>query len=193
MLRNFCLATTLIITILFTFGCGQQENAEMKHPVSKKLDTKSEEDTAGVDEHAGHAEMAMSDDGEEKIRFWTCVMHPTVKMPEPGSCPVCKMDLIPVYEGSGLELTERQKALIPVRTESVAFRKVAREIRTVGVLDYNETRMAYASTRISGWIENLHVDFTGIKVREGDELLSIYSPELVVAQEEYLTALKSVE
>ena len=53
--------------------------------------------------------------------------------------------------------------------------------------------MAYASTRISGWIEDLHVDFTGIKVREGDELLSIYSPELVVAQEEYLTALKSVE
>ena len=200
MLRNFCLATTLIITILFTFGCGQQENAEMKHDVSKKLDTKSEEDTTGVDEHAGHAEMAMSDvemvmsdDEEEKIRFWTCVMHPTVKMPEPGSCPVCKMDLIPVYEGSGLELTERQKALIPVRTEPVAFRKVAREIRTVGVLDYNETRVAYASTRISGWIENLHVDFTGIKVREGDELLSIYSPELVVAQEEYLTALKSVK
>jgi multidrug efflux pump subunit AcrA (membrane-fusion protein) len=103
------------------------------------------------------------------------------------------MDLIPVYEGAGLELTEQQKALIPVRTEPVAFREVSREIRTVGVLDYNETRMAYASTRISGWIEDLHVDFTGIKVREGDELLSIYSPELVVAQEEYLTALKSVE
>ena len=200
MLRNFCLATALIITVLFMFGCNQPENAEMKHSVGKKLDTKSEKDTAGVDEHAGHAEMAMSDvemvmldNGEKKIRFWTCVMHPTVKMSEPGSCPVCKMDLIPIHEGSGLELTEQQKALIPVRTESVAFRKVAREIRTVGVLDYNETRMAYASTRISGWIENLHVDFTGIKVREGDELLSIYSPELVVAQEEYLTALKSVE
>ena len=60
MLRNFCLATTLIITILFTFGCSQQENAdEMKHHVSKRLDTKSE-DTASVAEHAGHAEMAMS-------------------------------------------------------------------------------------------------------------------------------------
>ena len=103
------------------------------------------------------------------------------------------MDLIPIYEGSGLELTEQQKALIPVRTEPVAFREVSREIRTVGVLDYNETRMAYASTRISGWIEDLHIDFTGINVREGDELLSIYSPELVTAQEEYLTALKSVE
>ncbi len=192
MLRNFCLATTLIITVLFTFGCSQQENAdEMKHHVSKRLDTKSE-NTTGVDEHTGHAEMAMSTDEKKNIRFWTCVMHPTVKMQESGSCPVCKMDLIPIYEGSGLELTEQQKALIPVRTEPVAFRKVAREIRTVGVLDYNETRMAYASTRISGWIEDLHVDFTGIKVREGDELLSIYSPELVVAQEEYLTALKSV-
>ena len=198
--KNFCLATTLIITILFTFACSQQENAGMERHVSKKLDTKSEENTGDVDEHAGHAEMATSDaemgmstDDGKKIRFWTCVMHPTVKMQEPGSCPVCKMDLIPVYEGSGLELTEQQKALIPVRTESIAFRKVEREIRTVGVLDYNETRMAYASTRISGWIEDLHVDFTGIKVREGDELLSIYSPELVVAQEEYLTALKSVE
>ena len=63
----------------------------------------------------------------------------------------------------------------------------------MGVLDYNETRMAYASTRISGWIENLHVDFTGINVRTGDELLSIYSPELLAAQEEYLTALRSVD
>ena len=200
MSKNFYRAIVLIITVLFVFGCNQSENTEMKHDMSEELETTSEENTGGVDEHAGHAEMAMSDaetamstDGGKKIRFWTCVMHPTVKMSEPGSCPVCKMDLIPIYEGSGLELTEQQKALIPVRTEPVVFREVSREIRTVGVLDYNETRMAYASTRISGWIEDLHVDFTGIKVREGDELLSIYSPELVVAQEEYLTALKSVE
>ena len=190
--KNFCLATALMMTVLFIFGCSQQENAEMKHHVSEGLETKSE-NPSGMDEHADHAPMMASSDEAKTIRYWTCVMHPTVKMPEPGSCPVCKMDLIPIYEGSGLELTEQQKALIPVRTEPVAFREVSREIRTVGVLDYNETRMAYASTRISGWIEDLHVDFTGIKVREGDELLSIYSPELVVAQEEYLIALKSVE
>ena len=147
-----------------------------------------------MDEHAGHdhASMVAASDAAKTIRLWTCVMHPTVKMQEPGSCPVCKMDLIPIHEGSGLELTEQQKALIPVRTEPVTFREVSREIRTVGVLDYNETRMAYASTRISGWIEDLHIDFTGINVRKGDALLSIYSPELVTAQEEYLTALKSV-
>ena len=213
--KNFCLAITLMITVLFIFSCSQQEKAEMEQPVSEKRETipadtsgmdehaahtpiekremTSESTMSGMDEHAGHAAMVASSDAEKTIRFWTCVMHPTVKMPEPGGCPVCKMDLIPIYEGSGLELTEQQKALIPVRTEPVAFREVSREIRTVGILDYNETRMAYASTRISGWIENLHIDFTGINVREGDELLSIYSPELVTAQEEYLTALKSIE
>ena len=191
--KNFCLAITLIITVLFIFGCGQQEKAETEEHVGERPKTIPEKPMTSMDEHAGHAPMAASSDAAKTIRFWTCVMHPTVKMQESGSCPVCKMDLIPIYEGSGLELTEQQKALIPVRTEPVVFREVSREIRTVGVLDYNETRMAYASTRISGWIEDLHIDFTGIRVREGDELLSIYSPELVTAQEEYLTALKSIE
>ena len=192
MSKNFCLALALVITVLFVFGCNQSENTEMERHVSEKLETKSES-ASGMNEHADHTPMVASADEAKTIRYWTCVMHPTVKMSESDNCPVCKMDLIPIYEGSGLELTEQQKALIPVRTEPVVFRQVSREIRTVGVLDYNETRMAYASTRISGWIEDLHIDFTGIKVREGDELLSIYSPELVTAQEEYLTALKSVE
>ena len=190
--KNFCFATALIMTVLFGFSCNQPENTKMEHHVSSKLETVSE-DTSSIDEHANHTARGTSSDEAKTIRYWTCVMHPTVKMSEPDNCPVCKMDLIPIYEGSGLELTEQQKALIPVRTEPVAFREVSREIRTVGVLDYNETRMAYASTRISGWIEDLHIDFTGINVREGDELLSIYSPELVTAQEEYLTALKSIE
>ena len=193
--KNFCIPIILMITLLFIFGCGQQENTEVEQHVSEKPETTSENTMSGMDEHADHdhAPMVAASDSAKTIRYWTCVMHPTVKMSESGSCPVCKMDLIPIYEGSGLELTERQKALIPVRTEPVAFREVSRDIRTVGVLDYNETRMAYASTRISGWIEDLHIDFTGIKVRKGDELLSIYSPELVTAQEEYLTALKSIE
>ena len=216
--KNFCLAITLIMTVLFVFACSQQQKTETEQHVSEKPETIPEKSMAGMDEHADHAPtekpettsentmsgmdehagpdhtpMVASSEEEKTIRYWTCVMHPTVKMQEPGSCPVCKMDLIPIHEGSGLELTEQQKALIPIRTEPVAFREVSREIRTVGVLNYNETRMAYASTRISGWIEDLHIDFTGINVRKGDELLSIYSPELVTAQEEYLTALKSTE
>ena len=214
MLKHFCLAITLIMTVLFVVACSRPEKTETQQHVSEKPETipaktmagmdehadhasaeeqqTTSEDAAEMDEHTHHAPIVASSDAAKTIGFWTCVMHPTVKMQESGSCPVCKMDLIPIYEGSGLELTEQQKALIPVRTEPVAFREVSRDIRTVGVLDYNETRMAYASTRISGWIEDLHINFTGINVRKGDELLSIYSPELVTAQEEYLTALKSV-
>ena len=185
--RNTIIFPLLLLTIGFVVGCGRGDSTEEK-TAEMAMDSMAEHA-----EHAEHGLVSLTSDNEKKIRYWTCVMHPSVKMPEKGNCPVCKMDLIPIYEGVGLTLTERQKSLIPVRTESVEFRHLSREIRTVGVLDYNETRMAYASTRISGWIEDLHVDFTGINVREGDELLSIYSPELLAAQEEYLTALKSVD
>ena len=200
-------AVVLLLTIGFVVGCGKDDSTKERaaevtqnthegHDAVTGTDNETPEMTmenGSMAEHADHGLVSVTSADGKKIRYWTCVMHPSVKMPENTNCPVCKMELIPVYEGAGLTLTEKQKALIPVRTESVEFRKLTREIRTVGVLDYNETRMAYASTRISGWIEDLHVDFTGINVRAGDELLSIYSPELLAAQEEYLTALRSVD
>jgi multidrug efflux pump subunit AcrA (membrane-fusion protein) len=103
------------------------------------------------------------------------------------------MDLIPIYEGEGLTLTEEQKALIPIKTEKIGFHKLEREIRTVGVMDYNETKVSYASTRVSGWIQKLYVNFTGTQVQKGARLLDIYSPELLVAQEEYLLAIKNAD
>ena len=200
-------AVVLLLTIGFVVGCGKDDSTKERaaevtqnthegHDAVTGTDNETPEMTmenGSMAEHADHGLVSVTSADGKKIRYWTCVMHPSVKMPENTNCPVCKMELIPVYEGAGLTLTEKQKALIPVRTESVEFRKLTHEIRTVGVLDYNETRIAYASTRISGWIEDLHVDFTGIKVRAGDELLMIYSPELLAAQEEYLTALRSVE
>ena len=147
-----------------------------------------------ISDHADHGPVVpVIDEETKKILYWTCVMHPTVRMPDPGNCPVCKMELIPIYEGAGLTLTQKQKDLIPIRTEKIGFHKLEREIRTVGILDYNETNVAYASTRVSGWIEKLHVNFTGTKVKEGEHLLDIYSPELLVAQEEYLLIVKNLD
>ncbi len=128
--------------------------------------------------------------GQQDIAYWTCVMHPSVKQPGPGKCPVCSMDLVPVKKGAGLVLTQKQRELIPVKTEPVGFHPVEKEIRTVGVLDYNERNVGYVSTRVSGWIEQVFVDFAGTKVREGDHLVKIYSRELVPAQQEYLGTLK---
>ena len=146
-------------------------------------------DVAELAESSDHA-LEIAESSDKEVLFWTCVMHPSIKQEKVGSCPVCKMDLISIFEGSGLTLTTRQKDLIPIRTEAIEFRDLKKVIRAVGVLDYDETQIALVSTRVSGWVEDLHVDFTGINVRENDELIRIYSPELLAAQEEFLTAIK---
>lgn len=86
---------------------------------------------------------------------------------------------------------DRQQFLGVVLTPVVA-RQLAREIRTVGRVEYDERKLAFVNTKFAGWIERLDVDFTGVYVRKGQTLMSIYSPELVSAQEEYLLALKAV-
>jgi Cu(I)/Ag(I) efflux system membrane fusion protein len=85
---------------------------------------------------------------------------------------------------------ERQQ-LIGVRFGTVESRTLQKIIRTVGRIDTDEKRIGIVSPKISGWIEELHVDFTGQFVRKGEPLLTIYSPELVSTQEEYLLALKA--
>jgi membrane fusion protein, copper/silver efflux system len=189
-------ATTAMVLLAARFAaCGGGDAVDTAPGAQTPMADMATGTSAGgsVDEHADHGLVAVTEDDGQTIRYWTCVMHPSVRMEEPGTCPVCNMDLIPIYEGEGLTLTDRQRDLLPVRTEEVTFRTLEREIRTVGALEYNETTLAYASTRISGWIEDLMLDFTGIRVREGDELLTIYSPELVAAQEEYLAAARGVE
>ena len=85
---------------------------------------------------------------------------------------------------------ERQQ-LIGVRFGKVEKRQMQKVIRTVGRIDYDEKRIGTVSPKIGGWIEELYVDFTGQFVRKGEPLLSIYSPELVSTQEEYLLALSA--
>jgi membrane fusion protein, copper/silver efflux system len=85
---------------------------------------------------------------------------------------------------------ERQQ-LIGVRFGTVEKRMLQKVIRTVGRIDYDEKRVGIVAPKIGGWIEKLYVDFTGRFVRKGEPLLTIYSPELVATQEEYLLALKA--
>jgi len=81
--------------------------------------------------------------------------------------------------------------LIGVRTALAEYRSPDRQIRTVGKVEPDETRLAFVNTKISGWVKKLFVDYTGKVVEKGQPLLSIYSPDLVTAQEEYLIALRS--
>jgi len=80
-------------------------------------------------------------------------------------------------------ITPERQQLIGVRTALVATEDITRNIRTVGSVEYNETNVAHIHTRVTGWIEELYVDFTGKSVERGQPLLGIYSPELVATQE----------
>lgn len=181
---------------------------------------------------------------EGEIDYWTCAMHPSVKMKEPGSCPICGMDLIPVtnkpdpgkepdavqaekeepadtgdegmsdMEGmdhskhgtgvppapakdgeteSGFTVSPERQQMIGVKTEPVEIRPMEKSIRTVGRVTLDETRTEQVHTRFSGWIDKLYADYTYQHVEKGDPLFSIYSPELVSTQQEYLLALRSNE
>lgn len=154
----------------------------------------------GGDPHAGH-NMAGGQQ-EKKLKYWTCSMHPQIKLPKEGQCPICGMDLIPVYESGGeddgglevsLMLNEVGQKLAEVETAEVKYQEVSNEVRLVGKVDYDETRLSYISAWVSGRIDRLFVDFTGTKVHKGNHLIELYSPELLATQEEYLQAIKNLE
>ena len=90
-----------------------------------------------------------------------------------------------------VQITPERQQLIGVKFGTVEMRPLEKIIRTVGRVDYDEKRIVIVSTKIGGWVEDLFVDFTGRFVKQGDPLLTIYSPELVSTQEEYLIALRA--
>jgi membrane fusion protein, copper/silver efflux system len=105
------------------------------------------------------------------------------------------MDMVPVYEGedstSAISVDPVTVQMMGVRTAEVTRGSLQRKIRTVGVIDYNETALADVTTKFRGWIEKLYVDATGKQVRKGEPLFDIYSPDLYSAQNEYVIALAS--
>lgn len=101
------------------------------------------------------------------------------------------MDMVPVEESgaSMLTLSDHARAMASVETAPVERRQITHEIRAVGKVQYNESALAVINSRVDGYIEKLHVDFTGVQVKQGDHLADIYSPDLVLAQKELLVAL----
>ncbi|MDI6792035.1 MAG: efflux RND transporter periplasmic adaptor subunit [bacterium] len=132
---------------------------------------------------------------ERKILYWVAPMDPGYIRDEPGKSPM-GMDLVPVYEdevagGSVITINPNVVQNMGVRTGVVEQGPLSRVIRTAGHVDYDETRLAVINTKISGWIEKVHVQKTGAHVQKGQSLYDIYSPELVAAQQEFLLSLES--
>jgi len=133
---------------------------------------------------------------ERTIKYWVAPMDPTYIRNEPGKSPM-GMDLVPVYDdeaaggGSIISIDAQTIQNMGVQTIAVERHNLAHQIKTVGLVDYQEPMQFSINTKISGWVEKLYINQTGQKVKKGDPLLNIYSPDLVAAQEEFLLALNN--
>ena len=136
----------------------------------------------------------------EKVQLWTCSMHPQIRLPEPGQCPICGMDLIPLVTEDhselgpdALKLSDTAAKLANIVTETVKRGPAEAKVRLAGKIQPDERRIKSITAWVPGRIEKLFVDFTGTKVEAGDPLIELYSPVLYTAQEELLQALDLVK
>lgn len=146
---------------------------------------------------------------------WVCPMHPSIVSDHPGDCPICGMKLVKVEDKGATQaalatpstssapastndapglatitIDPQRSQLIGLTTKAVERGDVGFEWRTVGRVAIDETRVRRVNVKMSGYVERVYADFVGKAVRQGQALYSIYSPELLAAQEEYLLAVR---
>lgn len=142
--------------------------------------------------NSGHDDASVKD----HVEIWTCSMHPQIRQPKPGQCPLCGMDLIPVMpetepqSGNSRQITlsESARKLAEVVLAPVERRSLPVELRLVGKVTFDETRMATIAPRVPGRIDRLYANFIGVSVEPGDHLADLFSPDLISAQQELLQA-----
>jgi Cu(I)/Ag(I) efflux system membrane fusion protein len=149
-------------------------------------------------QHAGASDALVPPATAQGAQRWYCSMHPQIIRDRPGLCPICEMELIPMPESTAadtapreLVVSEAAARLMDIQTTPVERRFVANEVRMVGKIQYDETRVKYITAWVPGRLDRLYVDFTGTTVRKGDHLVYLYSPELISAQAELLQAAKA--
>ena len=128
--------------------------------------------------------------------IWTCSMHPQIRQNEPGDCPICGMDLIPLEEEQGevnpmsINMSPTAMQLANVSTAIVGNMEPVKTIRLNGKVQEDERLVSSQSSHLPGRIERLAVNFTGEYVNAGQPIAYIYSPELETAQAELFQAYK---
>lgn len=141
-----------------------------------------------------------------------CPMHPEVVQDQPGKCPKCGMDLVEkkeapaTHEGHAtgttapavpgrisISLSSDKRQLIGLTLSKVEKRSLTRTVRTAALVEHDETRYAKIAPRFAGWVQKLHVNFTGAPVEKGEPLFTVYSPELFSTENEYLVAWRAAK
>lgn len=139
-----------------------------------------------------------SEQEQKEATIWTCSMHPQIRMNHPGRCPICGMDLIPLFEYSAeeaatspddIKMSEEAAKIADIQTMIVSRSHPVKEIYLLGKVKPDERNIAELTARFGGRIEKLYINFTGQQVTKGEPLATIYSPVLLTAQKELLEAM----
>ncbi|MFZ3046601.1 MAG: efflux RND transporter periplasmic adaptor subunit [Desulfatirhabdiaceae bacterium] len=167
---------TAVISVALTWIWLKFFGASAPHPAT--MDTASQSAAAG-----------------KRIAYWRAPMNPMEIYNAPGKSKM-GMDLVPVYEdelvgGVDIKIDPVVEQNMGIRTATVEKGPIVYTIRTYGHITYDETRTALVTTKVDGWLDHLYVNFTGEIVEAGQPLFEIYSPQLLAAQEEYLTAFRN--
>lgn len=132
-----------------------------------------------------------------KKTIWTCAMHPQIREDKPGKCPICGMELIPLVQGTSaaidpnaISLSADAVALANVETSVVRKGVATKQLSLYGSVAPDEQLLQTLPSHVSGRIEKLYVNITGVTIKKGQAIAEVYSPELVTAQQELLEAAK---
>jgi RND family efflux transporter MFP subunit len=178
-------------------SASKEKVAPYQEKLTQAIESKVKKEETAPPAPKGKENDEVSAKEKRKIKYWKAPMDPTYIQDNPGKGPM-GMDLVPVYEDESevagqIKINPTVVQNIGVKTVKVKRRTLTRKIRTIGTLTYDERKVHHVHTKYEGWIEKLHVNFTGQEVNQDDMLLEVYSPELVSTQEEFLLALKYKE
>jgi RND family efflux transporter MFP subunit len=144
-----------------------------------------------------------TDTSGRKILYYQDPMHPWYKSDKPGIAPDCGMKLVPIYADESqsvaagplpmgaVQISPARQQLMGVTTAVANYRPIEKTIRTVGQVAIDETRLANVHVKVNGWIQQVFVDYTWQPVKKGEPLFTIYSPDLLATEQEYLLALRA--
>ncbi|MGQ8366390.1 efflux RND transporter periplasmic adaptor subunit [Glaciecola sp. 1036] len=179
--------------------CGMDlvaKKTSNEHTDDEMLEMHGEDDHESMDTMQSMPSMQLDNLFESTASQYVCPMHEHIVKDHPGTCPICGMDLVPkksaqTSKGPSVQVSGAMQQSLAIQTALVQRGSIQPVILAYGSVEYDETKIRHIHSRVSGWIEKLAVNSLGEAIKKGDLLYEIYSPELIVAQDDFLSLLAS--